>query len=185
MSKRFTQQLLPAIIMAGAAAIPVVTTAAIINQSLTGSGAGATPAAPVAALSRSSGAGSGTTTNSAGHGTYQGPAVQQPYGAVQAAVTISNGKIADVAISAPQNNSMSSSINGQAVPLLRQETLQAQSANVNVISGATLTSQAYSRSLQGALAQAQQGGNAPAASQAGTSLAASGNTLSVHAKGDD
>ena len=185
MSKHFSQQLLPATIMAGAAAVPLVTTIAIINQSLSGSGVAATSAAPVAALSRSSSATSGTASTSAGQGTYQGPAVQQPYGAVQAAVTIKGGKIISVAASAPQDNSMSASINSQAIPLLRQETLQAQSANVNVISGATLTSRAYVQSLQSALTQAGQSGNTSAAGQSGSALVATGSKLSVRANGDD
>lgn len=184
MSKHLYQQLLPAILMAGSAAVPIVTTAAIINQSLSGSGIGATRSAPVAALPRSSSAVSGTTTASARPGTFRGPAVKQPYGAVQAAVTIKSGKIATVSISAPQDNSRSASINSQAVPLLRQETLQAQNANVNAISGATFTSQAYVQSLQGALAQARQGGSA-AAGQSGPAQIATGQKLSVQARDDD
>lgn len=180
MSKRLSQQLLPAIMLAGAAAVPIVTTAAIINQSLSGSAVSTLPATPP----NSSSAASGTTTASVRRGTYQGPVVQQPYGAVQAAITIKSGKIAAVSIAAPQNNSRSASINSQAVPLLRQETLQAQNANVNAISGATLTSQAYVQSLQGALAQASQGGKV-VVGQSGSALTANGPKLSVHAGGDD
>jgi hypothetical protein len=90
-----------------------------------------------------------------------------------------------VDISAPQNNPVSSSINGQAVPLLRQETLRAQSANVNMISGATITSQAYIQSLQAALAQAQSGGNAPSRGQSWTSVAAGSPKLAISVHHDD
>jgi uncharacterized protein with FMN-binding domain len=56
-----------------------------------------------------------------------------------------------VSITAPENDPRSATINVQAVPLLRTETLQAQSANVDLISGATITSEAYVQSLRGAL----------------------------------
>jgi uncharacterized protein with FMN-binding domain len=46
-------------------------------------------------------------------------------------------------------------INAQAMPWLTQEAIQAQSANINIISGATLTSEAFANSLQAALASAQ------------------------------
>jgi uncharacterized protein with FMN-binding domain len=49
---------------------------------------------------------------------------------------------------------MSAAINSQAIPILKNETLQAQGANVNTVSGATYTSQAYIQSLQSATRQA-------------------------------
>lgn len=83
--------------------------------------------------------------------TISGPAETDQYGQVQATITVAGRKITSVSISAPQDNPRSAEINQQAVPLLRTETLQAQSANVNLISGATITSDAYIQSLQGAL----------------------------------
>lgn len=85
-----------------------------------------------------------------------GPVVTEQYGAVQATITVRNGRISDVAITAPQDNPRSASINSQAVPILRSETLTAQSATVNTVSGATFTSNAYVQSLQGAIAKARQ-----------------------------
>ncbi|HLJ66131.1 MAG TPA: FMN-binding protein [Chloroflexota bacterium] len=85
---------------------------------------------------------------------YVGQAVSDQYGAVQATITVAGKKITTVSITAPQNDPRSASINSQAVPMLVSETLQAQSANVNTISGATETSNAYAQSLQSALQQA-------------------------------
>ena len=184
MKRRIVQQIMPAMIMAGAAAIPVVTSAEIISHSL-GGGTALQPSSPVATLpSRASSNGTGTSaTGLKGSGTYQGPVVSQPYGGVQATVKISGKRIAGVVISAPQNNPVSANINRQAVPLLTSETLQAQSGNVNTISGATLTSQAYIQSLQSALGQA---GNAPASSGQSASVVAShGKKLSISGRGGD
>ena len=83
--------------------------------------------------------------------TVAGPVIDDPYGQVQATITVSGSKITNVSITAPEGDPRSAAINQQAVPLLQSETLQAQSANVNAISGATFTSEAYLQSLQGAL----------------------------------
>lgn len=83
--------------------------------------------------------------------TVSGPVVYDRYGGVQATITVSGKKITNVSIAAPQDDPRSASINQQTVPLLRSETLQAQSANINLLSGATETSDAYIQSLQSAL----------------------------------
>ena len=88
------------------------------------------------------------------NGNFTGSAVNDPFGTVQTTITVSGGKITSVTASAPMGNQLSAAINQQAVPILRNETLQAQSASVNLVSGATLTSQAYIQSLQSALTQA-------------------------------
>jgi uncharacterized protein with FMN-binding domain len=81
-----------------------------------------------------------------------GAAVQDPYGTVQVVATLKRGRITDVqAVALPLDNDRSRSINTAAAPLLRTEVLRAQSAQVDVISGATYTSQAYAQSLQAAL----------------------------------
>jgi uncharacterized protein with FMN-binding domain len=59
-----------------------------------------------------------------------------------------------VKISTSPENFRSQFIDQQAVPLLKQETLQAQSANIDTVSGATMTSEAYIQSLQAALKKA-------------------------------
>jgi uncharacterized protein with FMN-binding domain len=86
---------------------------------------------------------------------YDGSAVQTRYGVVQVQVAISGGKISNVSfLQLTADDPRSADINSQAGPLLLQETLSAQSANVNSISGATYTSEGYLESLQSALDQA-------------------------------
>ena len=87
---------------------------------------------------------------------FTGPAVEMQYGPVQIAISVQGGKITDVkALQYPIDRPRSQFINSQAVPLLRSEVLQAQSANINVISGATFTSEAFASSLQAAVEQEQ------------------------------
>ena len=88
-------------------------------------------------------------------GTYTGPVVDAFYGNVQVQVVITNGKIASVTfLQFPSDRRTSQRINSYAVPYLQQEAVQAQSANVNGVSGATLTSEGFVQSLQSALNQA-------------------------------
>lgn len=108
----------------------------------------------------SSGSGSSNTstgtTTSYKNGTYTGSVTNAYYGNVQVKVTIGGGKITDVQfLQYPSDNPNSQNINSQATPYLRQEAIQAQSAQVNIITGATLTSQAFTQSLSAALTQAQ------------------------------
>jgi uncharacterized protein with FMN-binding domain len=89
-------------------------------------------------------------------GTYNGPEVDAFYGLVQVQVVVKNGKIANVQfLEYPNDRRTSQRINSFAVPTLQQEAMQAQSASVDWISGATLTSQAFQMSLQSALNQAK------------------------------
>lgn len=88
-------------------------------------------------------------------GTYAGSTEDAYYGNVQIKATIQNGKIAAVTfVQYPHTHSTSVYINQQAMPYLEQETITAQSANVNIISGATYTSQAFIQSLSNALSRA-------------------------------
>jgi len=88
-------------------------------------------------------------------GKYTGSVADAYYGNVQVSVTISGGKITDVKfLQYPDTHSTSVAINQQAMPYLRQEAIQSQSSNVQLISGATFTSQAFIQSLQTALSQA-------------------------------
>lgn len=85
-------------------------------------------------------------------GVYTGPAMAAGYGKVQVKVLVRNGKLSDVQfIDYPHDRQTSQQINAQAMPWLKQEAIQAQSAQVNMISGATLTSKAFVDSLQSAL----------------------------------
>ena len=97
----------------------------------------------------------GTNTASLGlvkDGTFTGSEVDAYYGLVKVQTTIKAGKITDVQfLEYPQDRRTSQRINSFAVPNLQQEAIQAQTANVDVISGATLTSEAFTVSLQSAL----------------------------------
>ena len=86
--------------------------------------------------------------------TYKGPLVDMRWGPVQAAITVKNKKITKVSITTNPENSRSQFIDDQAVPMLRSEVLQAQSVNINEISGATMTSDAFMQSLQSAVNKA-------------------------------
>lgn len=89
------------------------------------------------------------------NGTYTGNVADAFYGNVQVQVVISGGQITDVVfLQYPNHNNTSININSQAMPLLKQEALAAQSANVSGVSGASATSPAFQSSLASALSQA-------------------------------
>lgn len=88
-------------------------------------------------------------------GTYKGSVADAYYGNVQVSVVVSGGKITDVKfLQYPNTHPTSVYINQQAIPYLKQEAIQVQSSNVQIISGATFTSQAFLQSMQAALNQA-------------------------------
>lgn len=96
-----------------------------------------------------------TTTGTYKDGTYIGSTENAYYGDLQTSVKIANGNIADVTFNKyPDTHSTSVYINEQAMPLLKQETIKAQSSDVDIISGATYTSEAFIKSLSNALSQA-------------------------------
>jgi uncharacterized protein with FMN-binding domain len=81
-----------------------------------------------------------------------GPLVQYGYGVLAVKVTLSGPKITSVGVVGLQTSSQySQALAQQAVPILRSEVLQLQSANINGVSGATYTSEAFAMSLQRAL----------------------------------
>ncbi|WP_079038908.1 FMN-binding protein [Streptomyces sp. NBRC 110028] len=122
------------------------------------------PAATVAEPSPStppSSTGSASTSPSTTHtpggtsGTYTGSVINTSYGPVQVSVTLSNGKITGVkALRTPSDRPRSQQIAADAVPQLTREALSAQSAHIDAVSGATYTSEGYTRSLQSALDKA-------------------------------
>lgn len=90
------------------------------------------------------------------NGTYTGKSVDAFYGFIQVQIIIQNGNLADVQfLQYPNDRETSITINQQAMPLLKQEAIQAQSAQVDIVSGATDSSQAFQQSLQSALQKAQ------------------------------
>jgi len=119
------------------------------SPSTTTNGSGSTPA------NENSTTASTTGNSSYKDGTYTGSVADAYYGNVQVRATISSGKITDVKfLQYPDTHSTSVYINQQAVPYLQQEAIKAQSSKVNIISGATYTSQAFIQSLGDALSQA-------------------------------
>ena len=98
-----------------------------------------------------------TTDSAAAAGAPQvvdGDSIDTRWGPVQVEVTIAGGKITDVQpLAVPYDRSRSQEINNYAVPILHQEIIDAQSAQIDTVSGATYTSDGYRNSLQSALDQ--------------------------------
>ncbi len=88
------------------------------------------------------------------NGLYLGTAEDTEWGDVQVQVTISDGGIVDVEAVQYPTGRKSSSINSQAIPMLEVEAVALQSADLDIVSGATYTSRTYADSLQAALDQA-------------------------------
>ncbi len=122
----------------------------------TGTSGGSTSGgtAPTPSAAATAGASSGST-GAAQDGTFKGQTEQTPFGPMQVAAVISGGKITDVKVLQKTNQGgRSVQISNQADPMLRSEVLQAQSAKVSTIGGATYTSEGYLMSLQSALDKA-------------------------------
>ncbi|MEV0810180.1 FMN-binding protein [Micromonospora sp. NPDC050200] len=96
--------------------------------------------------------GSTRSGSAAGAGRYDGSVAQTRWGPVQVRITASGGKITGIdALQVPDGNFRDRQINDYAVPILRQEALAAQSAEIDTVSGATVTSDGYRESLQAAI----------------------------------
>ena len=144
----------------------LATTATVLTLLLTyhtslSSGLSSATAASAPAVPNTTGT-TGSTTDSASStgaasttdGTYTGNSVNTRWGAVKVQITITDGKISEVtAVDYPHGNSKDKQINSYALPKLRSEVLSAQSANIDTVSGATVTSNGYIDSLQSALDQ--------------------------------
>ncbi|WP_442781090.1 FMN-binding protein [Arthrobacter sp. FX8] len=78
--------------------------------------------------------------------------MQTRFGPVQVQITVANGKITDItALQLTNTDDKSIQISNRAAPLLRSKVLAAQSADVQTVSGATITSDAYLTSVQAAI----------------------------------
>lgn len=85
-------------------------------------------------------------------GTFDGGTYDAYYGPVQVEIIVQSGRVVDaLALQFPGHRRTSIAINNQAIPYLKQEVVQAQNARINIISGATLTSRAYIKSLADAI----------------------------------
>ncbi len=92
------------------------------------------------------------------NGTYTGPTTNAFYGPMQVAAVISGGKLTAInVLQYPQTHSYSIMVNNEALPYLKSEAIQAQSATIDSISGATASSDAFMQSLAAALSQASNG----------------------------
>ena len=126
------------------------------------SGSGATLAAGSSVQAPAAGTDSGTTdsgTTDSGSSdsgtTYTGDSVDTRWGPVQVRITVVDGKItASEAIVYPDGNHEDQEINSFALPVLNQEAVAQQSADIDMVSGATVTSEGYLSSLQSAIDQA-------------------------------
>jgi len=91
-------------------------------------------------------------------GSFTGQTFDAYYGPVQVQANVTGGHIVSVdVLQFPKDRRTSRYINSQALPMLKSEVISAQTTQVDIISGATLTSQAFIRSLRTALKQAAPG----------------------------
>ncbi|MDQ1426875.1 MAG: hypothetical protein QOK39_351 [Acidimicrobiaceae bacterium] len=119
--------------------------------------------APLAPTTTAAGAGTGVgaapTTTAPGSSTTRtvtGSVFNNRYGPVQVAVVLNGTQIVDVrALQMPTDRARSADISSQAAPLLHDEVIAAQSAQIDTIGGATYTSGSYAQSLQSALDKAR------------------------------
>ncbi|MGW1623910.1 FMN-binding protein [Streptomyces sp. NPDC002172] len=132
------------------------------------SAAGAAPSAAAAGQESPQGG-----TGAAGTTTVDGDATQTQYGVVQVRLSVAGGKITQAqAIQAPKGGT-SDQKTALSVPQLNKETVAAQSANIDSVSGATYTSTGYKQSLQSALDKLK-AASASSGSSSGSSSASSG-----------
>lgn len=110
-------------------------------------------ATPSGRHATSKGKSKGASTPSAPRsGSVDGPAVETQYGTVQVRIVFSGKRITNVIpVHLTDSSGRSVAISADAAPTLRQEALAAQSAQIDTVSGATYTSEAYQQSLQAAI----------------------------------
>ena len=132
-------------------------TATTPSSSATGSAAPPDPSSePTTEPSSSPNASSSSAgrTSSAAK-TYTGDVAQTRWGPVQVEITVKSGTITAVdVVQHPSGNQKDAEINGYALPILVQDTLKAQNAEIDMVSGATVTSDGYVQSLQSAVDRA-------------------------------
>ena len=121
-------------------------------QSATSTPQSASPTPPPTATQPTAPAPTAAAKGQYKNGTYVGAVVDAYYGYVQVQAVVQNGRLANVQfMQYPNDRRTSVRINSIAMPYLTTEAIQAQSANVDIITGATLTSEAFAQSLQAAL----------------------------------
>jgi uncharacterized protein with FMN-binding domain len=122
----------------------------------TSSASGGSPSAPSSTSPTSAGTGTAPTSTGLRDGSFTGSASSNKYGNVQVQIVVANGKMTNVGIvQYPDRDGKSVGINNDAIPRLVVATLDAQSAQVDAVSGATYTSTSYRHSLQSAIDEAR------------------------------
>ncbi len=135
-------------------AIAIVPTTATTSRSSSSSTSAATATATSGTTSTP--VATSTSASTYKNGTYTGSVADAQWGVVQVQVVIQNGEIVNVQfLQYPNERNRSVEINSYADPILVNEAIKAQSAKVDIVSGATDTSQAFIQSLSNALSQAQ------------------------------
>ena len=144
----------------GTQAATVAATSTEDGQSATTTpNAGESEAGSSSSVADESSSESSTSTSTTGSvsGTFTGAAVETRYGAVQVEITVEDGVItSSQAIQYPNRDRHDQQINAYAVPVLNSEAVDAQSADIDSVSGATFTSVGYAQSLQSAIDEAFQ-----------------------------
>lgn len=140
---------------ATSSASPSTSTAAPAAPGITVPTTAASSATTSGAAGTSTAAPSTSSAASTASSTVLGDSTDTRWGPVQVQITVQNGKITAVSVPVyPDNNGRDQEINATALPTLVQETLSAQSAKIDMVSGATVTSDGYLGSLQSALDKA-------------------------------
>ncbi|MEV4137581.1 FMN-binding protein [Dactylosporangium sp. NPDC049742] len=116
-------------------------------------GSGTTSGGGVTSGGSGSGTGSGSTgTGGTGGTAYNGSVVSTRWGDIQVTITVAGGKITGVTVPVyPDANGKDRQINARALPILNKAVVAAQSADIDTVSGATVTSDGYKESLQAAI----------------------------------
>jgi uncharacterized protein with FMN-binding domain len=141
----------PTLTAAGGLAVPRPA-AGSSSAAATPTSAPPNPASSAASAGAASGSAAASPAAKPANRSVDGQAVQTRYGTVQLRLTLAGSKITNVAfLQLTSSDGRSADINSQAAPILVQETLQAQSAQIDLVSGATYTSDGYLQSLQSAL----------------------------------
>ena len=100
-------------------------------------------------------ASAGPVAAGAKNGSFDGPQIQTPFGVVQVRIDVSGKKIVNIVnLQLPSDRQYSQQLSSYAGPILIQEGVAAQSPSINVVSGASYTSDGFAQSLQGAMQQA-------------------------------
>jgi uncharacterized protein with FMN-binding domain len=134
-------------------ATQVVATSPAVPGSASAGGTAGTGTTP--STSSPGKASSSSSSSSSSSKTVTGNSVDTRWGPVQVQITVTNGKItAATAVVFPNENPRDQQINSYAIPALNKEAIQASSAKIDMISGATYTSDGYIGSLQSAVTKA-------------------------------